>query len=171
MKPSISKFESAIDNLLPAGYCIAELIQWLVMVSVTAILPSTVLAQFHETFESSTPSWQRAEADCNILPQSWKQTRSNEVQLRNRYEKIEFDCGPGTRLMVAHAVPPAFVISDLKPSVRIKASRAGVQLWVRVVLPHVPSQNGSGPMTTLLLGPSYDQTTNWQTLAFDGVDL
>ena len=131
------------------------------------VLPSAALAQFLETFDTSTPTWQRFESDCHVPKQQWKQTRSNEVELRNRFEKIEFDCGAGTRLMVAHAVPPAMVISDLKPSVRIKASRTGVQLWVRVVLPHVPSPNGDGPLTTLLLGPAYDQTGNWQTIGFN----
>lgn len=137
------------------------------LVCVAVAAPHTASAQFHETFESSKPSWQRAEADCKVPLQKWKQTRANEVELKNRFEKIEFDCGSGTRLMVAHDVPPAFVISELSPSVRIKASRFGVQLWVQVVLPHVPSQNGSGPMKTMLLGPAYDQTATWQTIAFD----
>lgn len=134
----------------------------------SALMPTNALAQFHEPFESSKPTWQRKEADCNVPLQKWKQTRANEVELKNRFEKIEFDCGPGTRLMVAHPVAPAFVISELRPSVRIKASRAGVQLWVQVVLPHVPAQDGSGPMKTMLLGPAYDRTATWQTLAFDG---
>ena len=128
---------------------------------------SKAAAQFHEYFESPTPTWRRAEADCKVSPQKWRQTRANEVELRNRFEKIEFDCGPGTRLMIAHDVPPAFMISDLKPSVRIKASRAGVQLWAQVVLPHVLSPDGDGPLKTLLLGPSYSQTSTWQTLRFD----
>jgi hypothetical protein len=140
----------------------------LVGLGVFMTFPSAVTAQFHESFDSPTPSWQRTQADCKVPHQNWRQTRANEVQLRNRYEKIEFDCGPGTRLMVAHAVPPVFVISDLKPSVRIKASRAGVQLWAQVVLPHVPSPDGTGPLKTLLLGPAYSQTAKWQTLQFDG---
>ena len=135
---------------------------------VFVLASSTATAQFLETFEKSTPSWQRHESDCHVPNQHWKQTRANEVELRNRFEKIEFQCGPGTRLMVAHPVPPAMVISDLKPSVRIKASREGVQMWIQVVLPHVPSPDGSGPLKTLLLGPAYDQVGDWQTLQVDG---
>lgn len=133
------------------------------------VVPSgTATAQFHESFETAKPSWRRGESDCHVPHQQWKQTRSNEVELRNRFEKIEFACGTGTRLMVTHAVPPAMVISDLKPSVRIKASRAGVQMWVQVVLPHVPSPDGTGPLKALLLGPAYQQTGAWQTIGFDG---
>ncbi len=125
-----------------------------------------VLGQFHEDFESATPSWQRRETDCVISESNWDQRRSNELQTKNRFEKVFFQTGPGTKIYVSHDVSPAFVISELMPSVRIKASRPGVQLLVRVVLPNTPSPSGDGPMTTMLLGPRYQGKGKWETLSF-----
>ena len=124
------------------------------------------LAQFHEDFESTTPSWERRECDCVITESNWSQKRFDEVKRRNRCEKIHFKTGPGTQIFVSHEITPAFVIPELSPSVRIKASRPGVQCYVRIVLPHTPSPNGGGPMTTILRGPSYQATGKWETLSF-----
>ena len=124
------------------------------------------VAQFHEDFESTAPSWEQRESDCLIAEGNWIQRRSNEIETRNRFEKLFFENGPGSNIYVSHDVDPAFVISELMPSVRIKATRPGVRLFARVVLPHTPSPSGDGPMTTLLPGPSYQQTGKWETLSF-----
>ncbi len=128
--------------------------------------PVTAAAQFNEDFESTAPSWEQRETDCIIADGKWIQRRSNEIETRNRFEKIYFECGNGSKIYVSHDVDPAYVISELVPSVRIKASRPGIRLYVRVVLPHTPSPSGDGPMTTLLPGPSYQQTGKWETLSF-----
>ena len=148
------------------AHCVAARVCAIVIASVLLVLPNDAGAQFHESFDSPTPTWQRIKSDCVVPANRWRQTRANEVELRNRYEKIEFQCGAGTQLLGAHDLPPALVISDLRPSVRVKSNRAGVQLRARVVLPHVQAANGSGALTTLLLGPSYDQPAKWQTLGF-----
>lgn len=132
---------------------------------------SAATAQFHETFDGPTPSWQRQETDCSFNRSRWRQTRANELELRNRFEKIAFRCGAGTKLLISHKVPPAHVINELHASVRIKASRPGMRLLARVVLPHVAAVDGDAPMMALLRGPSSDTVGQWQTLAFgDGTD-
>jgi hypothetical protein len=139
-----------------------------------SLLPVISLqAQFHESFDSPTTSWIRSETDCIIRNARWQQRRTNERESRNRFEKISFEAGAGTQILVCHNVPPTFVISELMPSVRIKAPRPGIQMKVRVVLPHSRSPNGEGPLTTLLPGPTYRQAGSWETLSFkaDAKDL
>ena len=123
-------------------------------------------AQFHENFESATPTWQRHDSDQIISEKNWNQRRTNDEQDQNRYEKMFFKNGPGTHIHVSHNVDPAFVIRELIPSVRIKASRPGIQILARVVLPHTLSPSGEGPMTTTLPGPRYRATGKWETLSF-----
>ena len=137
-----------------------------------ALFASPTAAQFHEAFDSMTPSWKRHESDCTIIESKWNQRRSNDVAAKNRFESLEIQNGPGTQILVSHDVPPSFVISELLPSVRIKAEQPGVRLMVRVVLPHTDSPSGDGPMTTMLAGPRYEATGKWQKISFaDGKDL
>ena len=133
-----------------------------------ALIASPTVAQFHETFDSMTPSWKRHESDCAINESKWQQRRSNDVAARNRFESVEIQNGPGTQILVSHEVPPSFVISELLPSVRVKADQPGVRLMVRVVLPHTESPSGEGPMTTMLPGPRYEATGKWQELSLAG---
>lgn len=73
----------------------------------------------------------------------------------------------GTKILVAHDVPPSFVISELTPTVRVKATRPGIRLMVRVVLPHTPAPDGKGPLTTTLSGQAYQTPGRWETLGFE----
>ena len=123
--------------------------------------------QFHEEFESTQSTWQRHETDCSIIQASWTQRRSQDPDSNNGCENIHFTNGPGTKIYLSHEVSPAFVISELNPSVRIKATRPGVQLMVRVVLPHTPAPSGEGPLTTMLTGPKYEGKGRWETLSFE----
>ncbi|MFK7766899.1 MAG: hypothetical protein AB8B55_06725 [Mariniblastus sp.] len=131
-----------------------------------AWIPAPTSAQFHEDFESTAPSWKQSESDCVIADGKWTQRRSNEIETRNRFEKIYFENGSGSNIFVTHDVEPSFVIAELMPTVRLKSARAGIRLFVRVVLPHTPSPSGNGPMTTLLPGPTYQQAGKWETLSF-----
>lgn len=123
------------------------------------------MAQFHETFDSTIPSWQRRETDCTINQSKWNQRRSNDVAAKNRFESLEFQSGSGTQILISHDVPASFVIPELLPSVRVKADRPGIRILARVVLPHTPSPSGDGPMTTTLAGPRYKATGKWQDLS------
>jgi hypothetical protein len=128
------------------------------------ITPSS--AQFSEDFGSASPSWEQREGDCIVLDANWRQRRTTDEETNNRHERIEFEAGPGSKLLVSHNLPPSFVISELTPAVRVKATRPGVKLMVRVVFPETPSPTGSGPLTTLLSGPVYQAVGQWQTLSF-----
>ena len=137
----------------------------IVSIFLLALLATPTMAQFHETFDSTNPSWQRRETDCTINQSKWNQRRSNDVAARNRFESLEFQNGAGTQILVSHDVPASFVIPELLPSVRVKADRPGIRILARVVLPHTPSPSGDGPMTTMLSGPRYKATGKWQDLS------
>lgn len=143
---------------------------WLAVALTTSNFAS---AQFKEDFESIAPSWDRRDGDCIVLDTNWRQRRTNDNESHSRYERIEFETGPGSRLLISHDVSPGFVIPELLPSIRIKATRPGIKLMVRVVLPEADSTTGSGPLTTLLPGPTYQSVGQWQTLSFanEKVDL
>jgi hypothetical protein len=118
----------------------------LIIFVLAGLIPvGAVQGQFHQEFESGQSSWQRHETDCAITQASWIQRRFREPDSNNGCESVHFTNGPGTKIYLSHKVSPAFVISELNPSVRIKATRPGVQLMARIVLPHAPSPSGEGP--------------------------
>ena len=105
------------------------------------------------------------ETDCVLPSTKWKQQQSKQ------HAKIDFQTGRGTKILIAKPLEPAFVITELQPSVRIKSNRAGAQLMVRVVLPQSKSSNGT-PLTTHLAGPTtYTNSPNSQTLGFKPGEL
>lgn len=146
----------------------------LIFLLLTGCVPSHGWAQFSNDFESGPASWQRSETDCIVKRGSWNQKRYESNDADSGFERIEFFvAGQGTRVFAAHSVPPALVISELQPSVRVRSPRPGARLYVRVVLPDTPSPKGDGPMTCLLRGPVYQNAGRWQTLSFarSGIDL
>jgi hypothetical protein len=139
----------------------------LILLGCCGLLPvAPSLGQFHEKFESPIPSWDRRETDCIIPDAHWSQRRSNELESKNRCEKIAFQSGGGSKILVSHDITPSYIIPELIPAVRIKASRPGIQLMVRVVLPHTPSPTGAGTFTTLIPGPMYRAAGKWESLSF-----
>ena len=139
---------------------------WLVLVASILALASSASAQVAETFDGSQTSWTRHESDCQISGDRWEQRRTVDVQRESGIEQIRFQCGNGTRVLVAHPVTPAFVIDELGASLRIRGTHRGVRIGVRVVLPHTPSPAGDGPMSTILFGPATRGSGAWETLAF-----
>ena len=122
----------------------------LLILIVTCFLPAIGWCQFHESFESVEPSWSLRETDCVGPRKTWTQRRANDPVANNRVEQIYFNTGPGTKVLVAHKIPPAFIIPELTGSIRLHGVRPGIQVLLRVVLPHTPAPDGPGPMTTML---------------------
>ena len=69
--------------------------------------------------------------------------------------------------MIGHVVTPSFVIPELKPAIRIRSQRRGVQLHARVVLPHNQLPDGQ-TMSVVLTGPVSKQLGRFETLSFSG---
>jgi len=143
------------------------------------VLSAVSNAQFSESFESKHATFQRHQSDCSVDLSSWKQSRGSETQgdrespnsYETTFERIRFRCGAGTNVFASHEIPHAYIIPELKPSVRMKSTRSGAQVLVRVVLPHTLAPDASGPMTTTLHGEKYSAVGQWQTIGFSGSDF
>lgn len=129
----------------------------------------SIARQTTESFDGDQPSWFTLgeESDCKIELNSWKQARVAYAETGVGCEQIEFNAGTGKKLMIGHRVTPSFVIPELKPAVRIRSQRHGVQLHARIVLPHNLMPDGS-KMKVVLDGPVAKQKGKFETLTFSG---
>ena len=128
---------------------------------------SRLAAQVHFDFEQSTPTWQLRETDCSIPSTTWIQQRTSaDCHDGKSCEYFHFQSGHGTKIFVVHPISPAYLIDELKPSLWLKSKRADIQLKLRVVLPHAPAPDGSGPIKVMLDGVRYTSVGNWQQLDF-----
>lgn len=147
-----------LRHLLPAGLGLALL----------AATARPTPGQHREDFEQSTTSWQLAETDCAIATATWLQTRTSEESHGGRSsESFRFQTGHGSKILVAHAIPPARLIDELKPSVWVKSKRSDLHLLIRVVLPRSAAPDGSGPIKVMLDGGRYNSVGHWQQLDFE----
>lgn len=146
---------------------------------------ASAIAQFVETMDDPVPAFKRHQSDCSIEPNTWIQTRStgqssdSENFQDNPFfpndtvtsERIRFRCRSGTNAFVSFPIPHAYIIPELKPVVRLKSTRPGAQVLVRIVLPHTLAPDASGPMTTTLAGGKYLSPGTWQSIGFNDDDL
>ena len=150
--------------------------QLIVAVVMIVVLSAVSNAQFTESFDGKIASFHRHQSDSSVDLSSWKQSRDvetegGEVDGETTFERIRFRCGTGTNVFVSHEIPHAYIIPELKPSIRIKSKRPDAQILVRIVLPHTLAPDASGPMTTTLNGEKYSSVGQWQTIGFDGGDF
>ena len=75
----------------------------------------------------------------------------------------------GSYVYLSHEIGDARIISELTASVWLKADRPGLQILLRVVLPHSTDPATGRPLTTLLRGSGYTQAGNWQQLRIDNL--
>ena len=136
-----------------------------------AICNDIARGQFHETYDSANTSWELSLFDGVGPEKTWLQQRIQEPDSTNRVEQIYFQTGYSTKILASQDIPPSFVISELRASLRIKSTRPGPTLLVRVVLPHTASPDGKGVLKTTLAGPSCSQANRWQTLSFDASEI
>ncbi len=61
----------------------------------------------------------------------------------------------GTFVYISHPIAPALIISELQPSVWLKADRPGVQLLARVTLPRARDPQTGQPLTAFIRGSAY----------------
>ncbi len=128
----------------------------------------TLVGQHYESFDSTEPTWQLRDADCVVSKDHWQATRVDNQVDSGRYERIQYRCGNGTKILISHSIPKSRVISELIPSVSVRSDQAGIQLMVRVVLPNTPDEDDSSrPMKTLLKGPISNASRGWQRLSFE----
>ncbi|MFM9067467.1 MAG: hypothetical protein ACKOUR_09080, partial [Planctomycetota bacterium] len=82
-------------------------------------------------------------------------------------EHLRLQTGQGSYVYLSHEVTAAPIIDELKVSLWVKSDRPGIQLRLRVVLPRTEDPRTGQPITTFLVGSSYQQPGIWQQLVVE----
>lgn len=120
-----------------------------------------------DQFEGPETSLQSAGGDANFKIQLHRRTTQG-MHSGHGCEQLRIAGNNGTSIYFSHPIGPARVISELSPSIWVKADRPGVQLLLRVVLPRSNDSSGQS-VTTLLRVAESQQAGSWQQLV--GSDL
>ncbi len=122
--------------------------------------PSGVL---RDGFETPHPTWLREYTDATVklVAQERSQRAAHEGRLSERFQ---FEAGPGSQFFVSYATPKIPVSDDLRASLYVRSSRAGVQIFARIVLPSDVDPETKAPSYVLVPGTIFDQPDRWQRL-------
>jgi len=91
-------------------------------------------ASLHDSFETPQVAWEREHTDTtiNLIAQDRSVRAAHDGNLS---EHFQFDADTGSQFFVSYALPKIPVTDKLQAVLHVRASRAGVQLFGRVVLP------------------------------------
>ncbi len=128
------------------------------------MLAAAASAQWHEPFESPTPTWRLAESDTAAQIITHKRT-VDRARMGSMSEYLRLRTGVGSYTYLTHNVPAAVIIQELQPRVSVYAQRAGIQMLGIIVLPHAIDPETNRPISTLVHGTSYNRPGAWQELA------
>ncbi len=114
-------------------------------------------------FEEPQPVWLReySDASLNLIAHERSQRAAHGGHLSERFY---FEAGAGSRFFVSYATPHIPVSDDLNVVVHVRSSRAGIQIFLRVVLPADVDPETKTPTFILVPGPIFDQVDRWQRL-------
>jgi len=127
-------------------------------------------SDFREEFESPTKSWQQLDANAPFQAEVHARVHDT-VHWGHGAEYLKVSAGNGTYIRYAHDVASSRVIDELRAGLWIKSSRAGVQLFARVVLPRTADPRTGRPVVTLLSGGSYANVGAWEQLRVEQMPL
>jgi hypothetical protein len=156
------KFGLRLLRILPILLCgvVVALVCW---------RPVEAQQQIHrDGFEGKKTAWIRGEDNVRA-EQKAHVVSSDFAHLGTQSEFIQLVCPEGkndpNQANYYYPTQPAPIAEDLNASVWVKASRAGIQLQARLVLPKErnPKQLDE-PMTIVLTGDKYQLTRRWQRL-------
>ena len=116
-------------------------------------------------FEGAETSWRFADADAPYRVEIHQRTGQGAHRGAG-CEVVRIVADNGRFVHLALDVPPAHVISELRPSVWVRANRPGVQLAGRVVFPRAADEKGR-PLARLVSGTTYRQQGAWEQLHID----
>jgi len=114
-------------------------------------------------FETGQPIWQREYSDTtvNLLAQDRSERAAHGGRLS---EHFQFDAGPGSQFFVSYALPRIPVSEELSVGLHVRSTRAGVQIFGRVVLPADVDPETKAPSYVLVPGTIFDQIDRWQRI-------
>lgn len=129
--------------------------------------PAGVRAQqIHQYgFETRAPVWLPGPADAPCKEIAHKLT-DESAHSGSRSEFIRLQVETGTFLHYTYDIGKGPIADELNVSLWLKATRPGIQLWCRVVLPRERDpRKPDQPMTTLVRGEDYALVGRWQQLS------
>jgi hypothetical protein len=125
--------------------------------------PKTPAASLHDSFETPQVAWEREHTDTtiNLIAQDRSVRAAHDG---NFSEHFQFEADTGSQFFVSYALPKIPVTDKLQAVVHVRASRAGVQLFGRVVLPADIDAETRAPSYVMIQGTIYDRVDRWQRL-------
>jgi hypothetical protein len=115
-----------------------------------------------DDFETPQVSWKAGDSDAQY--RIVRQERIHgDAHSGQGSEIIQISAAAGSHVYFVHDCTPARIITELVPTVWVKANRSGIQLLARVVLPHTVDPRSGRPVATLISGTIYAVGT-WQQL-------
>ncbi len=97
----------------------------------------------------------------NLLAQDRSERAAHGGRLS---EHFQFDAGPGSQFFVSYALPRIPVSEELSVGLHVRSTRAGVQIFGRVVLPADVDPETKAPSYVLVPGTIFDQIDRWQRI-------
>jgi len=138
-------------------------------IAFVSLMPVSAQQQIHRNgFEGREIFWTRGEDNVRAEEKAHKLS-SEHARSGVSSEFIQLNCPEAKTdnnyVNYWYSTQPAPIGDDLTASVFVKASRAGVRLQARVVLPKERNANRiDEPMTVVLNGDIYKQTRRWQKM-------
>jgi hypothetical protein len=125
--------------------------------------PKAAAVSLHDSFESEQTVWEREHTDTtiNLIVQDRSVRAAHDGNLS---EHFQFEADPGSQFFVSYALPKVPVTPRLEASLYVRANRAGVQLYGRVVLPEDIDPETRAPSFVLIAGTIFDRVDRWQRL-------
>ena len=125
--------------------------------------PKTPATSLHDSFETAQIAWEREHTDTtiNLIAQDRSVRAAHDGNLS---EHFQFDADTGSQFFVSYALPKIPVTDKVQAVVHVRASRAGVQLFGRVVLPADIDAETRAPSFVMIQGTIYDRVDRWQRL-------
>jgi hypothetical protein len=137
----------------------------LAVLSVGRLAPAQT---WHEDFDGPQPSWRESESDARYRVLAHQRLQS-EAHTGKGCEWLRLEADGGAHIYLAHDVGRPPVIGELAPSVWVKSDRPGMQIAARIVLPRTADPRTGGPLTTVVVGGSYNDVGRWQQLQLSGI--
>jgi hypothetical protein len=121
--------------------------------------------QIHrDSFEAAEPVWIKGPKDAKVREIAHRMT-DEHAHTGQKSEFIHVEADSGSYVHYVYDVGRAPIQEDLTASVWVRANRPGIQLLARLVLPNMRNPDRPDePMTTLLRGDVYQQTSRWWRL-------
>jgi hypothetical protein len=116
-----------------------------------------------DAFEGPATRWEQEQTDAqiNLFAHDRSPRARHEGQLS---EHFHFAAGPGSAFFYSYRLPKVPVTGDLRVNLYVRANRAGVRMYGRVVLPADHDPETGQPSFVLVPGTVFANVERWQRI-------